>query len=415
MFIIFSALFAVAAPLVIMYSQGYRIDLVYGTIVKTGGLFLEPRPAPMKIYLDRRFKTESNFLFQNIYIGLFPRLYFVEIKKDGYFSWEKRLKVFPKLVTEAKNIYLFPQNIMPKILAQNVKEFYPSQNNKYIAIAQENFPSRLKLYTIADTAERILYEDAATSTPYSVSEAVWNSGSSEIALVLTGIAGSKITVIDAVNPAAFSEVTFDKSHVSNISWSSLNQDEIILIASNNKYNLLLKYNKRTKGVTQPLAYDVLSYDILDKKIHYISFVTKSVSAIDIATGELSQITFSPIDSAPKHKLLTPDEKKFLIREDKKIFVHWLEDMHIQPFRDAGQKLKIVETDMPIFDAVWFTKNNEYIIFSSASGIYAVELDTRDKQNIYKIVAMPAQKLHYDSERNALYFLSDDTLYAADLK
>ncbi|MFH1423897.1 MAG: hypothetical protein ABIG29_03045 [Candidatus Nealsonbacteria bacterium] len=120
-------LFSLTAPSVIFYSQGYRFDFETRKIVQTGGLYFKVTPRSAQVYLNGKLiETTSIFTSSSLVENLLPKTYYVEIKKDGFNSWQKNMEVKERQVTEAKNITLIPQNInfvksietpLPKYLA----------------------------------------------------------------------------------------------------------------------------------------------------------------------------------------------------------------------------------------------------------------------------------------------------------
>jgi len=130
-FFIFVFLFALMVPTVILYSQGYRFDFDPPAggkrIVQTGGLYLKVAPRNAQVYVNGKLKDTTSIFTNSSFIeNLLPKTYDVEIKKDGYWSWQKNLTVKERQVTEAKNIVLIPQNVnfvksietpLPKYLA----------------------------------------------------------------------------------------------------------------------------------------------------------------------------------------------------------------------------------------------------------------------------------------------------------
>lgn len=112
LFFTFAALFVLAAPTVLFYSQGYRFDFETKKVVQTGGLYFKVAPRSAQVYLNGKLKgTTSLFTNSALVENLLPKTYYAEIKKDGYRSWQKTLEVKESQVTEAKNILLFPENI----------------------------------------------------------------------------------------------------------------------------------------------------------------------------------------------------------------------------------------------------------------------------------------------------------------
>lgn len=115
LFFVCFALFLIVAPLIILSSQGYRIDLNPSgggiKITQTGGLFLKVLPKQVEIFLDSKLKETTDFFFNSTLIeNLMPKKYQVLVKKQGYHSWQKELEIKEKEVTAIDNIFLFPQN-----------------------------------------------------------------------------------------------------------------------------------------------------------------------------------------------------------------------------------------------------------------------------------------------------------------
>lgn len=110
-FFLFVFLFILATPSVIFYSQGYRIDFESRKVVQTGGLYFRVMPGRAEVYLNGKLSKSTSMITNSAYIeNLLPKNYGIEIKKDGYHSWQKTLEVRERGVTEAKNIVLFPES-----------------------------------------------------------------------------------------------------------------------------------------------------------------------------------------------------------------------------------------------------------------------------------------------------------------
>lgn len=110
-FIFFVFLFISAAPSAVFYSQGYRVDFENKKIVQTGGFYFRVSPGRADVYLNGELEKNTSVITSAAYIeNLLPKDYKIEIKKDGFHSWEKTLGVKEKEVTKAENITLFPAN-----------------------------------------------------------------------------------------------------------------------------------------------------------------------------------------------------------------------------------------------------------------------------------------------------------------
>lgn len=126
--------FLIATPLVIFYAEGLTFDWENQQIVKTGGLYLKSLPQKADIFIDGAKEAQTPFLFSH----LLPKNYQVKIELKGFHSWGKNLEVKPELVTEARNIFLFPQNPSSEFIAQNVTSTIPAFLNSIEKNKKEN-------------------------------------------------------------------------------------------------------------------------------------------------------------------------------------------------------------------------------------------------------------------------------------
>jgi hypothetical protein len=87
--------------LMIRYAQGYRPTKT-GTVRGTGLLSANSFPTAAEVYINGKLTTATDNT-----LNLNPGEYDIEIKKDGYHTWSKRLQITAELVTET-NAQLFP-------------------------------------------------------------------------------------------------------------------------------------------------------------------------------------------------------------------------------------------------------------------------------------------------------------------
>jgi hypothetical protein len=85
------------------YARGYRFNFKTFTFMPNGILVIKSEPDGASVYINGELKTATNVTY-----SLPPGSYDVEVKKDGYFSWYKRLTIDKEIVTSV-NISLFRQ------------------------------------------------------------------------------------------------------------------------------------------------------------------------------------------------------------------------------------------------------------------------------------------------------------------
>lgn len=103
-FLIFFIGFFVAAPLVVLYTAGYRYHFGTGRIVQTGVFSISSTPKAAAISLNgKRQRATTPALLKNV----LPGDHRVRVEKDGYSAWEKTLTVESRTTTFADDIMLF--------------------------------------------------------------------------------------------------------------------------------------------------------------------------------------------------------------------------------------------------------------------------------------------------------------------
>lgn len=136
-------LFAAVTPAIIGYSVGYRFDWEAKKIVITGSLFIKAKPSQARIFLNEKFEKETSLFWNTALISnLKPKIYGIRVEKDGFWPWHKNLTVKPELVTEARNVILFPKEpTIERTVENEIAGFWPSPDgSKIIYLAKSNPP-----------------------------------------------------------------------------------------------------------------------------------------------------------------------------------------------------------------------------------------------------------------------------------
>ena len=93
----------ITAYFVILFAKGYRPDFETKTLMPTGLLVATSLPNGAQIFVNGQLKSATDTT-----ISLAPNDYEIEIKKEGFTSWKKTLKIEKELVTKT-DAYLFSQ------------------------------------------------------------------------------------------------------------------------------------------------------------------------------------------------------------------------------------------------------------------------------------------------------------------
>lgn len=142
--IILGTIFAILLFGLVAIARGYRFSPTKGEVKSTGILVAASNPDGAKIFINGELKgaTNSN-------ISLAPGTYTVEIKKDGFTSWKRELRIKGELVIKADAL-LFPQNpTLSPVTSLGVTAAYASPSgDKIIIISESGDPEEDGIYLL---------------------------------------------------------------------------------------------------------------------------------------------------------------------------------------------------------------------------------------------------------------------------
>lgn len=131
--------FLALSPLIVMFVSGTKYDFRSKRFVETGTLNILTDPRGAKVLIDGESYGKTNRTIRFVS----PGDYSVELKKDGYFTWSKKLNVKAHYVTnvnaEPKGIALFYSD--PKIvpIANNLLDAYVGRQRLVYATKDKIF------------------------------------------------------------------------------------------------------------------------------------------------------------------------------------------------------------------------------------------------------------------------------------
>ncbi len=329
-------LFVVVTPPTILYATGYSFDWTNKQLTQTGGLYLKSAPDQAVIFIDDKKQKTTPRLISH----LKPKTYAVAITKDGFYPWRKNLEVAASLVTEARNIILFPQKIEPVKIIDNA----------------------------TSTIEKYLESTRATPTP-----------APQITVRAVGqtIKDSDIFYISAENFILYRQDLsgFVKEQLSKEGLPKASYD---ILVSNNGRILALSGSEN------------------------LYLLNKDSGVFELTSAGVKEAAFSS------------DNKKILIRSANELWIFYLEDILIQPYKKMGDKELLTRYAQPINQAVFYP-NNEYVALVIGDQIKIIELDGRDTRNIVDFISAPKPQVYFDEPNSYFYYLTAGQIWRIKLE
>ena len=412
LFLSFLVLFLLMAPAIVLYSQGYRIDIENKKITQTGGLFLKVLPKQVEIYLDGKLSKKTDFFFGSVLVeNLLPQKYKIEVKKEGFYPWEKNLEIKEKQVTEAKNIILFPEDPEFTALFTGVENFWFSSDQKKIVLRENNQNIwSLKLYEIEKKVKTHLIEETNIS----------NRGADLISLEFSPDAKKISLEAGVAEQLRYYEIDLDKTPI------VLTRKETPPLPSENTLALLKSGDGNEVYYLDAFGYLYKTDSSFEtkEKINEIPFPTtleteykiRKIGNLFFLQEEKSIYKLNPASKSFEMFFdgindlnLSPDSKKLVYFSDYEIWLLFLEDD--LPLHQAGDKIFLVRLSEKIKDCSWL--NSSYLVFTAGDKIKISEIDNRDRINIIDIKQTKNPDVFWSKIEKKLYLLDAKTLYLSE--
>jgi len=408
----FLAIFLLAAPAIVLYSQGYRVDLENKKFSQTGGLFLKVMPKQAEVYLDGKLSKKTDFFFGSVLLeNLLPQKYKVEVKKEGFYTWEKTLEIKEKQVAEAKNIILFPEDPKFSVLFSEVENFWFSPDQKKIVL-KENTQDGLWSLKLYETEKKV--------KTHLIYEADISGQSADLISLEFSPDAKKISLEAGVREQLrYYEIDLDKTP------AVLTRKEAPLLPPENTLALFKSSNEiyyldsfgylyktdssfETKEKINEIPFPVtLETEYKIRKIGDLFFLQKEKFVYELNVVSKSfEMFFEGINDLK----LSPGSKKLLYYSDYEIWLIFLEDD--LPIHQTGDKIFLVRLSEKIKDCSWLGSN--YLVFTAGNKIKISETDNRDGINIVDIKQTKNPDIFWSKFEKKLYILEEKKLSVSDV-
>ncbi len=388
--------FIAIAPVIILYAIGYRS-------ISTS------LPEPVGVAIINALPKKAIVSINGTTYGTVPRsvpnlvpgIVSVQVAKDGYQPWQKKLEIKPMQATDARNIKLIPNTQDTDELSSEAAIFSISPDASIIAIAN----AKNEIFFI-DQNGKFKTNSIAFKSP--ITEMIWSNDSSRV-LVETKKSGFAIL--------NFSNQTITKSAFilpatdTHPQWDPADNQSILALTNNRE---LVRYNTITSVSsildsncnTYTFSNNQLIYQRVDNTLVKGSFSQdlnqRALSISASANGDLAILlesgelliadTRNAINSIAGHILSaswSPDGSLLLLQSSPSeldIYNFSNERMRTLPTHESHVLVRLAT---PILNPSWFP-DNAHILYQTGSSLMLSEVDPRDYVISTKIADLPEQ-------------------------
>ncbi len=374
-------IFVISAPLIIIYTLGYKFNPISNDVTPTGGVYFKIIPKGVKIFFDGELKKENTLytLGSGLFIKDLPeKKYQVEIQKQGYHSWRKEISVRSSLVTEFKHVLLLSDK--PKLTLTSFKSLSDITGENKIKIIEGIFGIKInnfvfdKNYVFFNTDKSKLYQF------------------DNLANKLNNLADNVVTFTKDKNKIYY----FD-------SWGTLFLKDIDKEESQRIAELEVIPND-----IQNLEIKTVNGLIAVKYNGNLYLFNQESSAFQKIDQNIQEFGFD--DQGTKLFYLKENNLKNLILQE--IWVYYLES-RIQPFLEAHDKSLIYSTSSRISSVFFVGQDQEHLIFvKEGEGVLVIEIDNRGGQNVIKWLENKTFKIFY--KNNFLYIEDKNKVFSTNI-
>lgn len=452
LFLTLCLLFFLITPPLILYSLGYAIDFEKKKIVQTGAIFVSTEPGEVSVFMSGKQKGKTGIIFKKLFKkNILPKTYSIELKKDGYYSWQKNLEIKEKLTTEIRDVFLLQENPQKQIVFEkSIKGFYPSPDNKKIAyLTAEN---QIGVLNLENKSEKSVL---GAEKMDELVKLAWSENSKKIYLKtsLKKVLSNYVWQEETENIIELDKIVSKKTYNPvEFSWHPKDSNQIYFIDAQKDDDYLNKLNLADGIIIPKIIRSFKNYYFFGDSIYFLEktsgiifqtdfegkspkkITVQAVPDYNVKNGEYQFFIFPQtigvIDEKRDFYVLdsqtqlfkktgenisdikiSDDSKKLLFFGPNEIWVLYLEDFFIQPLKYKWDKDLIGRFSSPIENSFW-CPDSEHILIANQNNIKITETDGRDVRNTVNFLTGISP--YFSKPDKQIYFIDQGKLYSAKL-
>lgn len=226
--IFFITIFLISAPVLIMYTSGYRYDWQHGLLKETGSINIDIEPKTATAYLNNiRLQEKLPIRLNNIT----PAKYNLRLTAPGYFDWNKEIDVKNKQTNYTKEIALIKKNRPELVFAggkpteeSEITNFSVSYDGRFIAFAsKKNTFDVLLLDTTNNQTTNIVRTNSLVAP-----EITWSEQNYYLAITLKNNTNtySQLHIVNANNPQQIKDIAQNNQSIHKIQWANSTEPQL---------------------------------------------------------------------------------------------------------------------------------------------------------------------------------------------
>ena len=415
-FKIFVILFFVLTLTISLYASGYKLNLdnngkISSFLQKTGDLVIDSNPSGALITLESKqgkvIKTDKKKTPNKIQ-RLLPGEYLIKLELDNYWSFEKKITIYPKQTTYLKDIMLFKQTLPLRISDASIETPVISPNEKYAVLKTDNILVNLK------TEEK-------TSLPkINIQEISWNNNSRYLltdkyifdienkdrVIYLTDLIGDNISKVKYGNDENQIYYVYNNqlnyfNLSSKINKNIVSENNILDYILDSNYLYLVSQEKKTLLKIYSLKNNKLETSIELPKATEYKLTKEKNGDINVYDSEHQNIYI--IDELDIKTEIEGITQYIRINDNELLYTS---NFEIYILDEKENKSRLITRISEPMNSIHLNTKNNYLIYSTDYDINIIEIDEDDNTKTTKLTELSKITETYFSEKNdTIYFIA----------
>ena len=459
------AVFFILLAVILYYSFGYKYSIEDRKIVQVGAIIVKTEPKKSDIYINEE-------LFKNGVLGnlfndytkienLNSKIYNIKIKKDNYFSWEKNISVKGGYITELKNVVLLKNNYKNEVLLDNIatndklNNIWASNGKNKVAYQKINEGKlSVSVFNIKDNKQKTIIDSNILSLEkcknYSFDNIVWSDDDTKMVLRINCDGDYSRYLIDTENKNRVYKLNtiLNPNEKIDSDWNFHFGKSLLYLKNNSLYKF--DYNKLK---SERIVASVSSFSIIGNYAYYFKTgdnnlystnyskpnTPKKICAMNdnfdsdlpsriIKSGKNTYLVLSKsgnlyfvnennrisfINSFAKDAYFSNNDKRIIYSNDHEIWIYYIYEKISQPSKEKHTNELITRYSGTISN-IFLYKDNEHLFFKEGNTFKFIEIDNRDKVNIFGVLELESNNIFYSRDNNSLYYMEDAKLMRIEL-
>jgi len=210
---LFIAAFLVTAPLLVLYTAGYRYNFNTGVITQTGLFYVTSIPKGAAVLLNGKHVVDTPDFVKH----LVPDEYELRLEKEGYHTWTKHLPIESKVTTFVEDVILFMDSVPQSLVYASIHDSEASPDQVTLAyVASEASWLEVWTYNIESQEQSLLWR-VAEENPELV-DISWSADGDRLLIAHEQLKKTEFTLIDKRGQTRIELAELDPSVIQNAWW-----------------------------------------------------------------------------------------------------------------------------------------------------------------------------------------------------